>query len=107
MIPFLLIGAWFLFAVVYLFMTCAGKVKKTGLAQAKDEELIAYSLAMPDSERHELLKVEDYFVAKYNIHTLTPETAKRLRDADDVKSGKGKIEDEPSYRVDQMEDYQM
>jgi hypothetical protein len=107
LIPFLLIGAWFLFAVVYLFMTCAGKVKKTGLAQAKDEVLIAYSLAMPDSERRELLKVEDYFAAKYNIHTLTAETAKRLRDADDVKSGKGKIEDEPSYRVDQMEDYQM
>jgi hypothetical protein len=78
---------------------------KRELAQAEDEKLIAYSLAMPDSERKELLKVEEYFAKKYNMHTLTAETTKRLKEADDVKPSNGKIEDEPSYRIDQMEDY--
>jgi hypothetical protein len=105
LIPFMLMGLWFIFAIVYLLMTCAGKVKKRELAQAEDEKLIAYSLAMPDSERHELLKVEEYFAKKYKMQTLTAETTKRLKEADDVKPSSGKIEDEPSYRIDQMEDY--
>jgi hypothetical protein len=39
------------------------------------------------------------------MQTLTAETTKRLKEADDVKPSSGKIEDEPSYRIDQMEDY--
>lgn len=92
-------------SLIYVLRACCGKIESTKLEKAEDEKLIPYSQAMPDSERRELLKVEEHFSKRYGIRTLSETTLERLESADDFKSDKGKIEDEPSYRIDQIEDY--
>jgi hypothetical protein len=76
------------------------KNTKLNWLRQRKKTFFLFSKAVPSTERDELLKVEKYFRQKYDMRTLTNKTIARLTSAADFQTIKGKIEDEPSYRVD-------
>jgi len=75
------------------------------MEQADEEKLVKYSMAIDSSSRDQLLSNEKYYLQRYKVKTLTDESYALL----DYKGKEPEelIEDEPTYRPIEIEDYRL
>ena len=62
---------------------------------------------MNESDRREMLDNEKYYREKYGLQLLTERSYKRFKEAKTTQEGNKIIQDEPTYRIVEQNDYKI